>query len=87
MFGVFLCPPLSRLSVKLIDKKNPAKRQDLFITLRIAVAIPRVLLNFSFFINHVLLNSGIVLFDLHLLRHIALVLVGSIKVPSTCTGY
>ena len=45
------------------------------------------LLNFSFFINHVLANGRIILFDLHFLWHVALIFVGSVKVSCPRTGH
>ena len=45
----------------------------------------RSLLNFRFFIHHVLANNGIKFFDLELLRHGALVFVCGVEVTGTGT--
>jgi hypothetical protein len=44
------------------------------------------LLDLAFLVHHMLANDGIVLFDLHLFRHVALVLGGGVEVTSASTG-
>jgi len=42
------------------------------------------LFNFAFFVHHVFSHDWIVLFDFHLAGHVALVLVGGVKMTRAC---
>ena len=63
-------------------KKNPYKKTRLESGFRLSLA-ERQLLNFSFFIRHMLTNHRIKLFDLHFFRHGTFVFICCIKMAST----
>ena len=63
-------------AAKFKSKKSPYERGFP------RIQIPSGLLDFGFFVDNVLTNYGIKLFDLHFLRHVTLVLVGSVEVTS-----
>jgi len=45
------------------------------------------LLDFSFFVDNVLTDGWIILFDLHLVRRVTLIFISSIKVSCTSAGH
>ena len=50
-------------------------------------SLQRPLFDFGFFVDYMLANGGIIFLDLHFLRHVALILISSVKMSGARTGY
>ncbi len=71
--------------------KNPASagfllEADCESAVTRSLADQKRLLDFRFLVDHMLANNGIVLFDFHFLRHVALVFVSRVEMTGARAG-